>query len=100
MPRTRASISSVTRFMSEEESSKPAEKKTVELVPLDKTNIEAAAAVTGGILGLVLTGPVGGQAMISSFHSPCRFSSLRNLMSYNMNFGTVYNLFTFPSLFP
>merc|ERR1711916_178178 len=45
--------------MSEEGSSKPAEKKPVELVPLDKTNIEAAAAVTGGILGLVLTGPVG-----------------------------------------
>lgn len=30
------------------------------LVPVDKKNIENAAAVTGGILGFVLAGPVGG----------------------------------------
>lgn len=35
------------------------EKAPVELVPVDKTNVENAAAVTGGILGLVLLGPVG-----------------------------------------
>jgi len=35
------------------------DKPSVELVPVDKTNVENAAAVTGGILGLVLAGPVG-----------------------------------------
>jgi hypothetical protein len=31
-----------------------------ELVPVDKTNVESAAAVTGGVLGFVLGGPVWG----------------------------------------
>jgi hypothetical protein len=36
------------------------EKENVELVPLEKSNIENAAAVTGGILGFVLGGPIFG----------------------------------------
>ena len=33
--------------------------ENTEIVPLEKQNIENAAAVTGGILGLVLVGPIG-----------------------------------------
>jgi len=33
---------------------------SVELVPLEKTNIENSAAVTGGVLGFVLAGPIAG----------------------------------------
>jgi hypothetical protein len=39
------------------------EKRKYDIVPLDKSNIESAAAVTGGILGLVLAGPIGGIAL-------------------------------------
>lgn len=34
-----------------------------DIVPLDKSNIESAAAVTGGIVGLVILGPVGGLVL-------------------------------------
>eukprot|EP00981_Chlorochromonas_danica_P002876 scaffold572_cov163-Ochromonas_danica.AAC.6 len=39
--------------MSDEEAPK------VDLVPLDRSNVESAATVTGGVLGLILGGPVG-----------------------------------------
>ncbi|CAK9249571.1 unnamed protein product [Sphagnum jensenii] len=38
-------------------------KGNYEIVPIDKTNIESAASFTGGILGFVLLGPVGGVAL-------------------------------------
>jgi hypothetical protein len=45
-----------SRLMSTEPEA-PEPSKSVVLVPLDKVNIENAAAVTGGILGFVLGGP-------------------------------------------
>ena len=44
---------------SETSPSSPSPAPNTNIVPVDKENIENAAAVTGGILGLVLTGPVG-----------------------------------------
>ena len=43
--------------------------KGTEMIPVEKTTIEQAAGVTGGILGLILAGPVGAIvfAAISNF---------------------------------
>lgn len=49
--------------------------KPVELVPLDKVNIENSAAVTGGVLGLVLGGPVFGLI----------FAAITNYVAKNEN---------------
>lgn len=46
-------------LFSETPPSSPPPAPNTNIVPVDKENIENAAAVTGGILGLVLTGPVG-----------------------------------------
>jgi len=45
------------------------EKKEVSLVPVDRVNIENAAAVTGGIVGFFLAGPIAGLilAAISNY---------------------------------
>lgn len=47
------------------------ERKSTSLVPLEKVNIEQAVSVTGGILGFVLVGPIGGVifAAISNYVS-------------------------------
>mmetsp|Transcript_8182 Transcript_8182/g.13596 ORF Transcript_8182/g.13596 Transcript_8182/m.13596 type:complete len:229 (+) Transcript_8182:61-747(+) len=58
----RGFFSSSVRMMSDDP--KPSTPKpSFDLVPLDKTNIENAAAVTGGILGFVLGGPVFGAIL-------------------------------------
>lgn len=42
------------------------EKGSYELVPLDKTNIQNAASFTGGLLGLVLFGPIGAALLAAT----------------------------------
>jgi hypothetical protein len=61
--------SNSVRLFSEEPSKEPS--KRTDLVPLEKANIESAAALTGGVLGFAVGGPVVGLilAAVSNYVS-------------------------------
>lgn len=71
VPLARRGLVQSRLLSTEPDAPEPNTPKGVELVPLDKTNIENAAAVTGGILGFVLGGPVLGAvfAAVTNFVS-------------------------------
>ena len=58
-------IASVPRIISKLHSTEP---EKYELVPVDKVNIENAASFTGGLLGLIMFGPIGAAVLAATVH--------------------------------
>lgn len=73
-----------------------AEEKPVDLVPVDKVNIENAASVTSGVLGLILAGPVGALvfAALGKYVSKKENESGEVLRGVGKNVVEIYNFFT------